>query len=309
MAEVKAKVQKATLYKMISYKGIEGKQNSYTPLTAAARLPKTEKSIQRGMTGVMMGLNALGRTLNSIALNTQYMLEAWKDSIRQGIKDKSAQLKQEDKTKKVEKISKQKKDKATEKQRKLDKRNKDEEEAEKVKPKPFGQKVVEGVKSTGSALFKSLLGLFSWLGKLIAIPVLMWIGNNPKKVQKLIQILSAIGKFVFNVVSFLGGMALDGIINFLENPLSLKGLFGVVQFLLGAVPLFAGLVFLKNPKLLLSTAGKVLGGITNALKNLFGAQSKDAKLRQFQLKKLGGKKGNWFSSKACLLYTSPSPRD
>ena len=55
MAEVKAKVQKATLYKMISYKGIEGKQNSYTPLTAAARLPKTEKSIQRGMTGVMMG--------------------------------------------------------------------------------------------------------------------------------------------------------------------------------------------------------------------------------------------------------------
>ena len=303
MAEVKAKVQKAALYKMISYKGIEGKQNSYTPLTAAARLPKTEKSIQRGMTSVMMGLNALGRTLNSIAINTQFMLEAWKGSIRQGIKDKSAQLKQEEKTKKVEKISKQKKDKATEKQRKLDKRNKDEEEAEKTKPKPFGQKVVEGVKSTGSALFSSLLGLFSWLGKLIAIPVLMWIGNNPKKVQKLIQILSSIGKFVFNVVSFLGGMALDGIINFLENPLSLKGLFGVVQFLLGAVPLFAGLVFLKNPKLLLSTAGKVIGGITNALKNLFGAQGKDAKLRQFQLKKLGGKKGNWFSSKAGKIAT------
>ena len=303
MAEVKAKVQKAALYKMISYKGIEGKQNSYTPLTAAARLPKTEKSIQRGMTSVMMGLNALGRTLNSVAINTQFMLEAWKGSVRQGIKDKSAQLKQEEKTKKVEKISKQKKDKATEKQRKLDKRNKDEEEAEKTKPKPFGQKVVEGVKSTGSALFSSLLGLFSWLGKLIAIPVLLWIGNNPKKVQKLIQILSSIGKFVFNVVSFLGGMALDGIINFLENPLSLKGLFGVVQFLLGAVPLFAGLVFLKNPKLLLDTAGKVIGGITNALKNLFGAQGKDAKLRQFQLKKIGGKKGNFFSSKFGKIAT------
>ena len=303
MAEVKAKVQKAALYKMISYKGIEGKQNSYTPLTAAARLPKTEKSIQRGMTSVMMGLNALGRTLNSIAINTQFMLEAWKGSIRQGIKDKSALLKQEEKTKKVEKISKTKKDKATEKQRKLDKRNKDEEEAEKTKPKPFGQKVVEGAKSTGSALFSSLLGLFSWLGKLIAIPVLLWIGNNPKKVQKLIEILSSIGKFVFNVVSFLGGMALDGIINFLENPLSLKGLFGVVQFLLGAVPLFAGLVFLKNPKLLLDTAGKVIGGLTNGLKNLFGAQGKDAKLRQFQLKKIGGKKGNFFSSKFGKIAT------
>ena len=302
MADVKAKVQKAALYKMISYKGIEGKKNSYTPLTAAARLPKTEKSIQRGMTSVMMGLNALGRTLNSIAINTQFMLEAWKGSIRQGIKDKSAQLKQEEKTKKVEKISKQKKDKAQEKQRKLEKRNKDEEEAEKKKA-PLGQKVVEGVKSTGKALFGGLMGIFNWLGKLIAIPVLLWIGNNPKKVQKLIEILSSIGKFVFNVVSFLGGMALDGIINFLENPLSLKGLFGVVQFLLGAVPLFAGLVFLKNPKLLLDTAGKVIGGLTNGLKNLFGAQGKDAKLRQFQLKKIGGKKGNFFSSKFGKIAT------
>ena len=302
MADVKAKVQKAALYKMISYKGIEGKKNSYTPLTAAARLPKTEKSIQRGMTSVMMGLNALGRTLNSIAINTQFMLEAWKGSIRQGIKDKSAQLKQEEKTKKVEKISKTKKDKATEKQRKLEKRNKDEEEAEKKKA-PLGQKVVEGVKSTGKALFGGLMGIFNWLGKLIAIPVLLWIGNNPKKVQKLIEILSSIGKFVFNVVSFLGGMALDGIINFLENPLSLKGLFGVVQFLLGAVPLFAGLVFLKNPKLLLTTAGKVIGGLTNGLKNLFGAQGKDAKLRQFQLKKIGGKKGNFFSSKFGKIAT------
>ena len=302
MADVKAKVQKAALYKMISYKGIEGKKNSYTPLTAAARLPKTEKSIQRGMTSVMMGLNALGRTLNSIAINTQFMLEAWKGSIRQGIKDKSAQLKQEEKTKKVEKITKIKKDKAQEKQRKLEKRNKDEEEAEKKKA-PLGQKVVEGVKSTGKALFGGLMGIFNWLGKLIAIPVLLWIGNNPKKVQKLIEILSSIGKFVFNVVSFLGGMALDGIINFLENPLSLKGLFGVVQFLLGAVPLFAGLVFLKNPKLLLDTAGKVIGGLTNGLKNLFGAQGKDAKLRQFQLKKIGGKKGNFFSSKFGKIAT------
>ena len=302
MADVKAKVQKAALYKMISYKGIEGKKNSYTPLTAAARLPKTEKSIQRGMTSVMMGLNALGSTLNSIAINTQFMLEAWKGSIRKGIKDKSAQFKQEEKTKKVEKISKTKKDKATEKQRKLEKRNKEEEEAEKKKA-PLGQKVVEGVKSTGKALFGGLMGIFNWLGKLIAIPVLLWIGNNPKKVVKLIEILSSIGKFVFNVVSFLGGMALDGIINFLENPLSLKGLFGVVQFLLGAVPLFAGLVFLKNPKLLLTTAGKVIGGLTNGLKNLFGAQGKDAKLRQFQLKKIGGKRGNFFSSKFGKIAT------
>ena len=56
MAKVSAKVNKPSMYKMISYKGVTGVQSKYTPITAAARLPKTEKSIQRGMTGVMMGL-------------------------------------------------------------------------------------------------------------------------------------------------------------------------------------------------------------------------------------------------------------
>lgn len=298
MAEVKAKVQKAVLYKMISYKGIQDKNNSYTPLTAAARLPKTEKSIQRGMTGVMMGLNALGRTLNSIALNTQFMLESWKDNIRQGIKDNSALLKQEDKTKKLEVTRKKKKDTLTEKRRKLEKREKQEEDDEEKK-KPLGQSVVEGAKKTGKGLFSGFLGLLGDLvGTFIAIPILTWIGKNPDSVKKLMGIFQAIGKFVFNIVSFLGGLSLDGIIDFLENPISLKGLFGVVKFLLGAVPLFAGLVFLKNPDLLLKTAGKVIGGLIGGLKRMFGINSKADKLKQFKLKKLGGQRGNFFSSKA-----------
>lgn len=298
MAEVKAKVQKAVLYKMISYKGIQDKNNSYTPLTAAARLPKTEKSIQRGMTGVMMGLNALGRTLNSIALNTQFMLESWKDNIRQGIKDNSALLKQEDKTKKLVDTRKKKKDTLTEKRRKLEKREKQEEDDEEKK-KPLGQSVVEGAKKTGKGLFSGFLGLLGDLvGTFIAIPILTWIGKNPDSVKKLMGIFQAIGKFVFNIVSFLGGLSLDGIIDFLENPISLKGLFGVVKFLLGAVPLFAGLVFLKNPDLLLKTAGKVIGGLIGGLKRMFGINSKADKLKQFKLKKLGGQRGNFFSSKA-----------
>ena len=303
MAEVKAKVQKAVLYKMISYKGIQDKNNSYTPLTAAARLPKTEKSIQRGMTGVMMGLNALGRTLNSIALNTQFMLESWKDNIRQGIKDNSALLKQEDKTKKLEVTRKKKKDTLAEKRRKLEKREKGEEEDEEEK-KTLGQSAVEGIKETGKGLFSGFLGLLGDLvGTFIAIPILTWIGKNPDSVKKLMGIFQAIGKFVFNIVSFLGGLALDGIIDFLENPISLKGLFGVVKFLLGAVPLFAGLVFLKNPDLLLKTAGKVIGGLIGGLKRMFGINSKADKLKQFKLKKLGGQRGNFFSSRAGKVAT------
>ena len=220
------------------------------------------------------------------------------DNIRQGIKDNSALLKQEDKTKKLEVTRKKKKDTLTEKRRKLEKREKQEEDDEEKK-KPLGQSVVEGAKKTGKGLFSGFLGLLGDLvGTFIAIPILTWIGKNPDSVKKLMGIFQAIGKFVFNIVSFLGGLSLDGIIDFLENPISLKGLFGVVKFLLGAVPLFAGLVFLKNPDLLLKTAGKVIGGLIGGLKRMFGINSKADKLKQFKLKKLGGQRGNFFSSKA-----------
>ena len=186
----------------------------------------------------------------------------------------------------------------TEKRRKLEKREKQEEDDEEKK-KPLGQSVVEGAKKTGKGLFSGFLGLLGDLvGTFIAIPILTWIGKNPDSVKKLMGIFQAIGKFVFNIVSFLGGLSLDGIIDFLENPISLKGLFGVVKFLLGAVPLFAGLVFLKNPDLLLKTAGKVIGGLIGGLKRMFGINSKADKLKQFKLKKLGGQRGNFFSSKA-----------
>ena len=97
MAEVKAKVNKAVVYKMISYKGKTG-ANNYTPLTAAQRLPKHERSISTGFTTVIAGLNALGATLNSIANNVQNMLEFWRDAISTQIRGQTDVLKQEKKT-------------------------------------------------------------------------------------------------------------------------------------------------------------------------------------------------------------------
>ena len=74
MAKVSAKVNKPSMYKMISYKGVTGVQSKYTPITAAARLPKVEKSVGRGLQSIVSGLNSLGSTLNSIAANTQLSL-------------------------------------------------------------------------------------------------------------------------------------------------------------------------------------------------------------------------------------------
>ena len=98
MAKVAAKVAKATMYKMISYKGATGVQSKYTPITAAARLPKVENSVNGGLRSLVYGLNALGATLNSIAANTQSNLEGWRDNVRGQIKNANLLQKQEDKT-------------------------------------------------------------------------------------------------------------------------------------------------------------------------------------------------------------------
>ncbi len=78
-------------------------ESRYTPLTAAQRLPKVEKSIGKGLTKVIEGLNSLGATLNSIASNTQSTLESWRDSIKEQISNNAALIKQEEKAEKAEK--------------------------------------------------------------------------------------------------------------------------------------------------------------------------------------------------------------
>ena len=294
------------MYKMISYKGATGVQSKYTPITAAARLPKVEGSVNTGLRSIVNGINALGSTLNSIAANTQSNLESWRDNVRGQIKNANLLQKQEEKTDKKDRKRKLFKDKQTEKRRKFQLRNTKEEKAEKAKEKKkmgFAERGIGAAKKVGGGLFAILGNLFGLLMDAIKFKIFEWISKNPKKVLRLGLTLAAIGKFVFNIIGFLGGMSLDGLTSFLENPISLKGFFGIFKFLLGAVPIFAGMVLLKNPKLMLDGAKKVIGGIVGGLRKLFGFQSKDQKFKEYKLKKLGGKKGNFFSSKAGKIAT------
>ena len=292
MAEVKAKVNKAVVYKMISYKGKTG-ANNYTPLTAAQRLPKHERSISTGFTTLIAGLNALGATLNSIANNVQNMLEFWRDAISTQIRGQTDVLKQEKKTDVQEKKLEKKKEKQKFDQRKLGEREKD---IEALKPKKKKFKSTLEKKETKKPSW--LQTLFNALGTLVTMAVLKVVSENPETINKLVKVILAIGSFAAKAIEFLGGLALDGIIDFLENPISLKGFFGIFKFLLGAVPLFAAFTFLKNPAGSIKLVGKVMGGIISGLKRMFGMNSKADKLKQFKLKKLGGQRGNFFSSKA-----------
>ena len=61
------KVPKATLYKMVSYKGsIGGKK--YTPLSSADEMGKMQGDMGKGFQAVIGGINSLGASINSICL-------------------------------------------------------------------------------------------------------------------------------------------------------------------------------------------------------------------------------------------------
>jgi hypothetical protein len=175
MAKVAPKVAKATMYKMISYKGVTGVQSKYTPITAAARLPKVENSVNTGLRSLVSGLNALGATLNTIAANTQANLEGWRDNIRGQVKGANALQKQEEKTDKKDRKRKLFKDKQTEKRRKFQLRSTKEEKSEKKKNKKkmgFAERGIGAAKKVGG-------GLFGILGNLIASI------NRPNKFPKI----------------------------------------------------------------------------------------------------------------------------
>ena len=108
MAGPSTKVSKASLYKTISFKGSTGAVRKYTPITAAVKLGEVEHSMTTGMSSVVAGINSLGSTLNSIAVNSEAMVTSMKSAVSKQIADNEALIKREEKFKKEEKDRKAK---------------------------------------------------------------------------------------------------------------------------------------------------------------------------------------------------------
>ena len=290
MATPAVKVQKATLYKMISYKGATSGATKYTPLTAAAEMGKFKKSFNAGMGAMTKGMNSLGATLNSISINSQNMLEGWRDSIKSQISDNAALTKKEDKYKRLKLKRETDREKAEEKRRKLLAREETEKNAEGKQPlfKKIKTMFKEGAKAGIGGLFGGLLKLIRWaIPLLLGYKILDWVSKNPDKVQKLAQGFAAIGKFVYNVLAWSAGTALDGITKFLENPISLKGIFGLAQFLIGAAPIFLGFAFLKKPLATLKALKWVIGSLGKGIMNMMKFTKAGQKMRKFSVGKYG----------------------
>ena len=269
------KVPKATLYKMVSYKGSTGGKK-YTPLQSADEMGKMQGDMGKGFQAVIGGINSLGASINSIALGVQSMTSSLKTSIGKQVKAANTIEKVQKEAIKADDDREREKIKNEQRQKKLEQRNQSEEDGEvggkRGLFKNIGKAFKENTKKSFGGLFTGLVRLSTYFLKIVmGMAALTWIAKNPEAIQRLAKTLATVGKFILNMSSFLAGNAFNGLIKFLENPISLKGLFGALQFVAAAVPLFATLAFLKNPRgtvkafaWVLSTLGKSLGGIMKA---------------------------------------------
>ena len=269
------KVPKATLYKMVSYKGSTGGKK-YTPLQSADEMGKMQGDMGKGFQAVIGGINSLGASINSIALGVQSMTSSLKTSIGKQVKAANRIEKVQKEAIKEEDIREKEKIKQEQRQKKLDQRDQSEKDGEVGGKRGLFKNIEkafkENTKKSFGGLFTGLVRLSTYFLKIVmGMAALTWIAKNPEAIQRLAKTLATVGKFILNISSFLAGNAFNGLIKFLENPISLKGLFGALQFVAAAVPLFATLAFLKNPRgtvkafaWVLSTLGKSLGGIMKA---------------------------------------------
>ena len=269
------KVPKAALYKMVSYKGSTGGKK-YTPLQSADEMGKMQGDIGKGFQAVIGGINSLGASINSIALGVQSMTSSLKTSIGKQVKAANRIEKVQKEAIKEEDIREKEKIKQEQRQKKLDQRDQAEKDGEVGGKRGLFKNIEkafkENTKKSFGGLFTGLVRLSTYFLKIVmGMAALTWIAKNPEAIQRLAKTLATVGKFILNISSFLAGNAFNGLIKFLENPISLKGLFGALQFVAAAVPLFATLAFLKNPRgtvkafaWVISTLGKSLAGIMKA---------------------------------------------
>ena len=282
------KVPKAALYKMVSYKGsIGGKK--YTPLQSADEMGKMQGDMGKGFQAVIGGINSLGASINSIALGMQSMTSSMKLAVAKQIKQANKIEKVQEDALKEDREREKIKVKDEARRRKIQQRDEAEKDSEVGKPSLFkriGKSFKEQSKKTFGGLFSGLVRLSTYFLKIVVgFAALNWIAKNPEAIQRLAKTLASVGKFVLSVSSFLAGNAFNGLISFLENPISLKGLFGALQFVIAAAPLFATMAFLRNPIGTVRAFSWVIGTLGKSIAGMFKAGKGMKALRAFQRNK------------------------
>ena len=259
------KESKARLYKMVSFKGIESRK------LGQSDTKQIVTSANSGFKQMSFALNRLGATMNSMALMMESMNSSFKESINLQIQQQDKIANAQDKV--VNDQAQRERDDKREKEKALGRKADDDAEAKMEGANLFAKRTgyvagfVAGKVGQGIMGFLQKLGAFFF--KLVGYAALDWISKNPEKVQKMVEAIAKIGKFVYKIASWLTGVALDGISDFMENPKSFKGIFGLFKFFMVLGGIFAGPALIKAGLFALITKPKaVLKPVLNLLKGL-----------------------------------------
>ena len=150
------KVQKAKLYKMISYRGTGGGKK-FTALSAADELSNIARDQDKAFKSITSGMNSLGASMNGIALQVEAMTQAMKDRVSAKIRGDNITKKQEISADKAEADREKKKTTAERLREAKQKRADDEENSEKKKKKVEGEKM-DAFKKAAKSAFGGFFG-------------------------------------------------------------------------------------------------------------------------------------------------------
>ena len=266
------KESKARLYKMVSFKGIESRK------LGATDTKQIVTSANSGFKQMSFALNRLGATMNSMALMMESMNTSFKESINLQIQQQDKIANAQDNA--LNDQAQRERDDKRDKEKALGRQADDDAEAKMEGANLFAARTgyvagfVAGKVGQGIMGFLQKLGSFFF--KLVGYAALDWISKNPEKVQKMVDAIAKIGKFIFTIASWLTGVALDGISEFMENPKSFKGIFGLFKFFMVLGGIFAGPALIKaglfalitKPKATLKPVLSLLKGLGKFIFNL-----------------------------------------
>jgi len=235
---------------------------------------------------MIKAMNSLGATVNSVAIITESIAKETSKTIATEIRQQSELAKRSDKLRK-DKIKRDR-----EKEDKLRKKAQRDKDADAEKKSEGLNKFFKGFAKMATAaagsLFGGLVKIFEAIFKgVVIMSVLDWLGNaqNIGKIQTIIKGLIGVFKVFKRLIDFGVSSMLEGLVKIIDNPISFKGLFGLVQFMVGSAVLFKTLSWIKNPAKLaedLFNVMKFLGkGIVNLKKGvgIYGKIKKFASTR------------------------------
>lgn len=230
-----------------------------------------------GVVKNIKAINSLGATTNSIAI----MMEDLKGSFGEymiknmQMSEEILNLRQEN-IEKERKIQKDSLEKAKKKEGlEQDKRAEEKQEGAPEKESAMGKRS-RAIAAGAFGFFKGLASLFGGIFRsMILYQVLDWFSKdeNREKISKLINGIVSIGKWLMDTYGTLINLGLDGLVEFLEDPLSFQGLFGVLKFVTALGLLFAPLAVGKlglNLVLSMFKKGTLRSGLIGLFKGIGG---------------------------------------